>query len=460
VKEKNALLRNLPKIDDVMRLMAETMDVPERIVKRVAQEQIDKKRNAILAGESPNASPEDVIEAIRTQIAKEMQPSLRSVINATGTVLHTNLGRAKLPAHVMEALSAVAMEYSNLEYDLESGQRGSRYEHVEALLTQLTGAEAALVVNNNAAALYLILDTMAKGREVVVSRGELVEIGGSFRIPNIMEQSGCHLKEVGTTNKTHTSDYLNVLGENTAALMKVHTSNYRIIGFTEEVSLSDLWNMGQENHIPVIYDLGSGLFMDMKAYGITNEPTVSECVPFADILCFSGDKLLGGPQAGIIVGSKAYIDQMKKNHLLRALRIDKLTLSALEYTLRLYQDPKKAMQDIPTLRMITVPQADMLNRANQLKAQLRDAGLFYEVVETDSKIGGGAFPEVKLPSYAISIGSNVLSADAIETRLRESTVPIIARISQNRVLLDMRTIEDQQLSILATHLNQISISLL
>ncbi|MCO1602040.1 L-seryl-tRNA(Sec) selenium transferase [Desulfosporosinus nitroreducens] len=458
MEEKQALLRALPKVDDLLRrLSTVTADMPGQVVKRVVQEQIDLCRHAILDGNPSEVGVPGITDRILTALGQVLQCHLRGVINATGVILHTNLGRARLSDEAMETLTAAATGYSNLEYDLESGERGSRYAHVEALLTEITGAEAALVVNNNAAAVYLILDTLAKGTEVIVSRGELVEIGGSFRVPNIMAHSGCKLVEVGTTNKTHPADYANAIKDETGALLKVHTSNYRIVGFTQEVPLTQLWEIGQENRLPVIYDLGSGLLAQLEDYGIRTEPTVAECVPYADVLCFSGDKLLGGPQAGIIVGSKALVDRMKKNHLLRALRIDKLTLAALEYTLRQYLDPDNAVKSIPTLRMITSPVSEMEAKAKMLISLLEARpDVHYSIMDTLSQIGGGSLPDVTLASCAVGILSDRLSANAMEERLRMGNPPVIARVSQDSVLLDMRTVDGNEIPTLAACLNHIS----
>lgn len=459
--DKNSLMRQLPKVDEMIKdIVAEGItDVPISLIKHVVQIEIDLDRQKILAGETKQFSQDDLKERIITEIKKQNKPHLQRVINATGVVLHTNLGRAKLSKSVSEKLMEISGSYSNLEYDLENGERGSRYAHVEDLLTFLTGAEAALVVNNNAAAVYLVLDSVVKGKEVIVSRGELVEIGGSFRIPEIMKAGGCKLVEVGTTNKTHESDYIENINEDTGALLKVHTSNYKIIGFTEEVTLKQLKAIGEKNDIPLIYDLGSGLFFDLMSYGIGEEPTVMQCMEQkADIVCFSGDKLLGGPQAGIIIGSKKYIDQMKKNHLLRALRIDKLTLTALELTLRQYLSPKKALTEIPTLKMITQSKEDLRKKAEKLYGLLeKKSCIQYEIMESDSQIGGGTMPGIDIPSYVISVNVDSLSADRLEHRLRSNSIPIIARIFKDNVLLDVRTMEDEELKIVAEFFNHLNL---
>ncbi|GLC78950.1 L-seryl-tRNA(Sec) selenium transferase [Lacrimispora brassicae] len=456
--DKNSLMRQLPKVDEMMRSMAleGITNVPAVLVKLACQKEIELERQKILSGESCQLSKDDLIRRIKAEIQRQNQPHLRRVINGTGIVLHTNLGRARLSQTVSESMKEISGSYSNLEYHLETGERGSRYDHVEQLLTFLTGGEAALVVNNNAAAVYLVLNSMAKGKEVIVSRGELVEIGGAFRVPEIMTASGCRLTEVGTTNKTHERDYEDNISENTGALLKVHTSNYKIIGFTEEVSLEQMKAVGERHGLPVIYDLGSGLLADLKAYGIGDEPTVKDCLEQrADIVCFSGDKLLGGPQAGIIVGKARYINEMKKNHLLRALRIDKLTLNALELTLRQYLSPETAMEQIPTLKMITEPLERLREKAEHLHSLLvKQPGVQAQVLETEGQIGGGTMPGVNLPSYAVGISVEGVSPDMLESMLRNNPVPMIARIWKNKVLLDVRTMSEEDLLVAADFFNK------
>ncbi|NNJ33273.1 L-seryl-tRNA(Sec) selenium transferase [Lacrimispora defluvii] len=457
--DKNSSMRQLPKVDEMIRCIASEgiTNVPAVLVKLACQKEIELERQKILSGSPYQYSREDLIRRIKAEIEKQNQPHLRKVINGTGVVLHTNLGRARLSQMVSENMKEICGSYSNLEYDLETGERGTRYEHVEQLLTFLTGSEAALVVNNNAAAVYLVLNSVANGKEVIVSRGELVEIGGAFRVPEIMTASGCRLVEVGTTNKTHESDYEENINENTGALLKVHTSNYKIIGFTDEVSLERMKEVGKKHGLPLIYDLGSGLLVDLKAYGIGDEPTVRSCLEQnADIVCFSGDKLLGGPQAGIIVGKAEYINRMKKNHLLRALRIDKLTLTALEFTLRQYLTPEMAVQQIPTLKMITEPLENLKKKAELLHGLLvKRPDVQYEVTETTGQIGGGSMPGVNLSSYAVSISMEHISADMLERMLRNNSVPIISRIYKNKVLLDVRTMSEEDLFEAAEFLNKI-----
>uniref|UniRef100_A0A7C4JT61 L-seryl-tRNA(Sec) selenium transferase n=1 Tax=Thermodesulfobacterium geofontis TaxID=1295609 RepID=A0A7C4JT61_9BACT len=377
---------------------------------------------------------------------KYENPSLKRVINATGVVIHTNLGRAPLCKKAIEEITKVAKYYSNLEFDLKEGKRGSRYVHVEEILKEITQAESALVVNNNAAAVLISLNTLAYGKEVIVSRGELVEIGGSFRIPEVMKWAGCILKEVGTTNKTHLSDYENAINENTALLLKVHKSNFEIIGFTEEVSVEDLVNLGKKFGLPVMKDLGSGCFIDFSKYGLKKELTVQEVLKAGvDIVTFSGDKLLGGPQAGIILGKKEFIEKIRKNPLNRALRIDKLTLAGLEATLRLYRDENLALEHIPVLKMILTPKEILKKKARYLLKKLRKLKLKefnFEVIKTINKTGGGALPTLDLISYAVAVKSP-LSPQNLQKILRENEPPIITRIEEERLLIDVRCLFDE-----------------
>ncbi|MDF2953493.1 MAG: Seryl-tRNA selenium transferase [Thermodesulfobacterium sp.] len=373
-------------------------------------------------------------------------PSLKRVINATGVVIHTNLGRSPLSEKAIEEIVKVAKYYSNLEFDLKEGKRGSRYVHVEEILKEITQAEGVLVVNNNAAAVLISLNTLAYGKEVIVSRGELVEIGGSFRIPEVMKWAGCTLKEVGTTNKTHLFDYENAITENTAMLLKVHRSNFEIVGFTKEVSLEDLVNLGKRFGIPVMKDLGSGCFVDFSEYGMKKELTVQEVLKAGvDIVTFSGDKLLGGPQAGIILGKKELIEKIKKNPLNRALRIDKLTLAGLEATLRLYRDKALAIEHIPVLKMIFTPKQKLHKKAKYLLRKLKELKLRnfnFKVVETINKTGGGALPTLDLISYAVAVESK-FSPQAIQKTLRENDPPIITRIDEDKLLIDVRCLFDK-----------------
>lgn len=403
---------------------------------------------------------ESLIDHIENNVAKIKRANMRPVINGTGTILHTNLGRAPLSEKHMKHILSVASGYSNLEYNLEMGKRGERYAHFESLLCKLTGAEAAMAVNNNAASVLLILSTLASGGEVITSRGELVEIGGHFRIPDVMEQSGAVLREVGTTNKTRRDDFERVINEQTRGILKVHTSNYRIVGFTESASLEELVSLGEKYELPVIEDLGSGVLINLENYGLSHEPTVQESVQKgADVVCFSGDKLLGGPQAGIIVGKKKYIEQMKKNPLTRAIRIDKFTAAALEQVLLEYLSEEQALQNIPVLRMITKPREELEKKAADLQEMLFSCELAadIEIVPCDSQIGGGALPLEKIPSVAVAICPHFISVDQLEKRMRSLPVPVIPRIADDRVLLDVRTIEEESFSVIAAQLQKFQV---
>ena len=366
------------------------------------------------------------------------------MINATGVIIHTNLGRSPLAKAAIDQIFKVSAHYSNLEYSLATGKRGSRHDHLEYLITELTGAEAALVVNNNAGAVFLTLNTMAQGREVIVSRGQLVEIGGSFRMPDVMQASGAVLREVGATNKTHLFDYENAISPETAMLLKVHTSNYRIMGFTKEVSLADLVLLGKKYNLPVVEDLGSGCFLDLSRYGLDKEPTVTEALQLGpDLVLFSGDKLLGGPQAGLIIGDKTWVDKLKRNPLTRALRPDKLTLAGLEATLRLYRDEEEAIKIIPTLRMITQPLAEVKRRAQSLARRLRrrlPPDNQISIIPTVARVGGGSLPQTKLPSCALSLTNPAWPPHKLDEALRAANPPVVARVEHQMLLLDVRTL--------------------
>jgi L-seryl-tRNA(Ser) seleniumtransferase len=394
---------------------------------------------------------------LAAHVAAVSRPHFRRVLNATGVVIHTNLGRALLPEEAVQAAREAALRYSNLEFDLASGARGSRYAHVEPLLCRLTGAEAALVVNNNAAAVLLALDSLCRGREVVVSRGELVEIGGSFRIPEVMEKSGCFLKEVGTTNRTHPEDYRKAIGENTAALLKVHSSNFRVIGFTREVERGELARIAHEHGLPCIEDLGSGAVFDFAAAGMMNlvrEPTPGRVLNAGvDVVTFSGDKVLGGPQAGIIAGRAEYIGRIRKNPLNRAVRIDKMTLAALEATLRLYLDPDLARRRIPTLRMICAGPEELRSKARKLsrlvKKTLAGTDAAITVREGASRTGGGAFPEYDLPTWLVCARTPRVRPDALRGALLRTDPPLVARVEDDALCLDPRTLAEEEFPLAA-----------
>lgn len=443
-------LRCLPSVDEVLNLIPEDAvnHMPRKVLVEQVRLAISDLRQQMLAGKSFSNEEIDARQVAHRALAKAeefLKPRLRPVINATGIVLHTNLGRAVLSEEARRAILKVTGSYSNLELDLVKGERGSRYSHVVELLCYLTGAEGALVVNNNAAAVLLALNTLAKDREVIVSRGQLVEIGGSFRVPEVMAASGAHLVEVGTTNKTYLQDYRRAITDETALLLKVHPSNYRIQGFTHETSLEELVELGKEYELPVMEDLGSGFLIDLKPYGITGEPTVQEEIARgADVVTFSGDKLLGGPQAGIIVGKKQYIDLMARNQLTRALRVDKLTMSALEATLNAYLwEPEETIRQIPILRMLTMDAAYLANRATRVGKKLREILGDKAVVSIEpgvSQAGGGSLPLLELPTtlVALSPGNGRVGQWARNLRLGEPAV--MGRVADGRLLLDLRTV--------------------
>lgn len=436
--------RSLPSVDEVLRDESITHllnnNRRENVVK-VIRRVLEEYRQKIYNDSNFIVDKDEIIRQVVNCVERRKLMNLKRVVNGTGIVIHTNLGRSLLPTQLKDNIWDVASHYSTLEYDVEKGERGSRYFHIEELLCELSGAEAALVVNNNAAAVLLVLSTIAKGKEVVVSRGQLIEIGGSFRIPEVMMQSGAILREVGTTNKTHDYDYINAISENTALLLKVHTSNYKIIGFTEEVSSSRLVEIGLKFNIPIMEDLGSGVMVDLRKYGLEYEPTVQDCIKAGvDIVTFSGDKLLGGPQAGIIVGKKKYIDLMKKNPLTRALRVDKLCLSSLEAILRIYRD-SDPVEIIPTLKMLTTKEKDLYNSAIELKNMISEIpGIKSEIIKLNSLAGGGSLPQERFPSYGVTITVEGLSANGLEKKLRQNIIPIIARIISDTVTVDVRTL--------------------
>lgn len=440
------LLRKLPKIDELLKteLVQKMMeDNPRVTVLDSLREAIEQCREGILSGTLENFSEEDILSSAKRILHEKDKMHLKRVINATGTVIHTNLGRSILGKKAIENVINVATNYNNLEYHIESGKRGSRYTHVEEIIKKLTGAEAAMVVNNNAAAIMLVLDTLAKNKEAVVSRGELVEIGGSFRIPEVMRFSGAELVEVGTTNRTHLYDYERSITENTGVFLKVHTSNFKICGFTESVPLEDLVKLGRENEIPVVEDIGSGVLLDYAKYGFTHEPTVQESIEAGvDVVTFSGDKMLGGPQAGIIVGKKKYVDQMKANQLTRALRVDKMTLAALEGTLRYYVDEKEAIENIPTLSMILMDKDTIKQKCNSLKRKLKNniKDFNFQVTEGKSTVGGGSMPTELIDTCVIKVTSEKITPAEMERQLRFGEIPLIARVYDDSLVLDGRTL--------------------
>jgi L-seryl-tRNA(Ser) seleniumtransferase len=444
------LLRQLPQVDDLLRhpeLATAVGVLPRLLAASVVRRILAAARQTINADPLEALPPQLDAAALRHQLREALlasaKPMLRRVVNATGVVIHTNLGRSPLGEACLASLLEVASRYNTLEYDLARGARGSRQDHLEGLLQELTGADGVLVVNNNAAAVLLALNTLAAGREVVISRGQLVEIGGSFRMPEIMAASGAILREVGTTNKTYLKDFEKAITSETAVILKVHPSNFRIMGFTHEVTLTEMVDLGRRYGLKVVEDLGSGCLVDLSRYGLEREPTVQETLKAgADLVLFSGDKLLGGPQAGLILGHRDVVEALRKNPLTRALRPDKMTLTALEATLRLYLDEPRALAEIPTLRMLTRPVAELDRQARALARRLRRrfGGLLrVTVVESEGRAGGGALPQAPLPSRALAITVPPLAPQELEARLRQAGTPVIGRVEHGVVLLDLRT---------------------
>ena len=455
------LLSQIPAINKILLLdeIKELMNTyTEVAIKSAIKQYIEEVKQAILNEElSEVPSLTKIVGEVARIVEKEDKNSLRRVINATGTILHTNLGRSLLSEKIKENIESVAFNYSNLEFDIDNKKRGSRYVHLIDIIKKLTGAEDVLVVNNNAAAVLLTLNTLVKDQEIIVSRGELVEIGGAFRIPEIIKLSGGVPVEVGTTNKTHLKDYENAITEETGALLKVHTSNYKILGFTESVSNEEISYLARENELVSINDLGSGQFIDFSKFGLPYEPTVKEILDSGiDIVTFSGDKLLGGPQAGIIVGKKKYIEKMKKNQLTRALRVDKMTLASLEATLKLYLDEKDALEHIPTLHMISLSKERLFGKADVLKTKLSSLDFDIRIEEDKAEVGGGSYPASYLESVAVKLTHRKLHATEIERRLLEVEIPIITRIKDNSIILDMRTLRTREFDIVKAALEEVT----
>ncbi|MDD4953117.1 MAG: L-seryl-tRNA(Sec) selenium transferase [Desulfovibrionaceae bacterium] len=458
----SSLLRHLPSVDQVLAALGSDPELgsqPRALVRSEVNRFLDLCRERVRRGEISDPgdlSLKALLPGLRRSVREGCRPHFRRVLNATGVVVHTNMGRSLLAEPAVRAVTEACARYSNLEFDLETGERGSRYSHVEDLLRRLTGAESALVVNNNAAAVLIVLETMARGREVIVSRGQLVEIGGSFRIPEVMAKSGAVLREVGATNRTHLRDYESAIGQNTAALMRVHASNFRMIGFTKEVGLKELRALGDTYGLPVIEDLGSGNLVDFKALGLGEEPRVQDVVAQgADVVTFSGDKVLGGPQAGIIVGAGKYLDRIKENPLNRAVRIDKMTLAALEATLRLYLDPDLAMAEVPTLRMIAMNEAAIRSRAVRLaRLVVEQTGGRLKVGTRKgvSRVGGGAFPERDLPTVLVRVEPGRVSLEDLRSSLLEVDPPLVCRVEDDALCLDARTLGPGELKLAAAAL--------
>lgn len=461
---KNLLYRSIPKVDILLENDAVLELIEEygrESVMEVIRDEMDALRAYIGKSEDEEKCKTEIsmlVFRIGAALKKMHTPNMRSLVNATGTILHTNLGRAPISEEHMKKAFEITTGYCNLEYNLEAGKRGERYSHFEKLLCKLTGAEAAMAVNNNASSVLLILSSLAKGGEAIVSRGELIEIGGKFRIPDVMEQSGATLVEVGTTNKTHFDDYENAVTENTKVFLKVHTSNYRIVGFTDQVSMQELVPLSEKYDIPIVEDLGSGVLVDLAKYGLTHEPTVQESIANgADVVCFSGDKLLGGPQAGIIIGKKKYIDRMKKNQLTRALRIDKFTATALELVLMEYLSEEKAAKNIPVLRMLSESLEEVTKRAKSLNRMIQNAKLPVKagLKACESQVGGGSLPMERIPSMAVTIRPENMSVSELEEAMRHLDVPVIVRTVNDEILMDARTIQKEELRTIVNGLKEI-----
>jgi len=449
-----AARRAIPSLDRLLKLGA-VESLLERygrpLVTEIARDELARLRTA-LARSPADFDEAGFVRACAARLARELEPSLKPVFNLTGTVLHTNLGRAVMPEEAAQAVARAMTRPVNLEFDLEGGDRGERDKHIERLLVRLTGAQAALVVNNNAAAVYLALNTLALKKEVPVSRGELIEIGGAFRMPDIMARAGTKLVEIGTTNRTHLKDYVAAIGPKTGLVLKVHTSNYRIEGFTKEVPAGDLAKLAREQGVPLVNDLGSGTLVDLARFGLKHEPTVAEAVAAgADLVTFSGDKLLGGPQAGFIVGRKELLTQINRNPMKRALRVDKIRMAALEATLKLYRDPDRLAERLPTIRLLAQPKAEIETLAGRIAPLLAARlGSAYQVerIACASQIGSGALPLETVPSAGIAIKPSATrgqgrALSALATALRSLPVPVIGHVAERSLVLDLRCLEDE-----------------
>lgn len=452
-EKRKTLLKNLPKIDEVI-LLLEKKDIYKTASREIVVEMIRRAvrnlREKIVGNEStPAGMNADLVANMVERSLKNLYSyRLRRVVNATGVILHTNLGRAPLCPEALARIMEVGAGYSNLEFDLDRGERGRRYDHVRELICAVTGAEDALIVNNNAAAVLLALNTLAEGKEAVISRGELIEIGGEFRIPEIMRKSAAIMREVGTTNRTRLADYEKAISGNTGLILKVHTSNYRIVGFTEEAGIVELAALGKQKGIPVMDDLGSGCLIDLDQYGLAHEPTVREVLATGvDVVTFSGDKLLAGPQAGIIVGKETILEQIKKNPLNRALRIDKFTLAALEATMMLYLNETEAVSRLRVIRSLTEPLASVKKRALRLTGRLKRAkiaGLEFSLRESFASAGGGSLPLEKIPTCLVGIKSSAMPASRLEAGLRRADTPVIVRVDKDEILIDLRTVAEDE----------------
>lgn len=452
----NEILRKLPKVDLLLneeKIQNLCQEYGRGIVVDCIREELDRMRMLAVSGDIETVEKylEDFAKQVEKKVLKESEYPLRKVCNATGIILHTNLGRAPLGKIHLDAMSQAICGYSNLEYDLECGQRGKRWTHYGDLVAKIAGTEAAIAVNNNAASLTLIFSALSKGKEVIVSRGESIEIGGKFRIPEVIEQSGAILKEVGTTNRTRIADYEKAINENTGALLKVHTSNYKVVGFTEEATLEELVELGKKYNLPVIMDLGSGVLVDLEKFGLAHEPTVQEQVRTgADLVCFSGDKLLGGPQAGIIVGKKSCIEKLEHFPLMRAIRLDKCAIAALSATFREYIDETRAVKTIPVLSMIARPLEELKAQAQTLYGEVKEFAAYakLQVEESISMVGGGSLPGETLASFALTLQPKNMSCEELMEKMRNQEVPVIAHIKNEKIWLDMRTILPEEMEYL------------
>ena len=457
------MLRRLPKVDILLNdetIRTLVAECGRGMVVECIREELERVRALALSGKENEAEEaiEKFVFLVKERVSEETAYPLRKVINATGIILHTNLGRAPLGKVHLDAISQAICGYSNLEYDLETGKRGKRFTHYADLISKIAGTEGAIAVNNNAASLTLIFGALSKGKEVIVSRGEAIEIGGKFRIPEVIEQSGAILKEVGTTNKTRISDYEDAINENTGALLKVHTSNYKVIGFTEEATLEQLVELGKKYNLPVIMDVGSGVLVDLEKYGLAHEPTVQEQVKKgADLVCFSGDKLLGGPQAGIIVGKKEAVQKLEHYPLMRAIRLDKCAIAALSATFKEYLDETRAVKNIPVLYMIARPLEELKQQAEKFAADLEKsvAAAEIRVEESESMVGGGSLPGEILASYAVTVRPDTISCETLMERMRANETPIIGHIKEDKVWLDMRTVMPKEVETLKNCVQEI-----
>ncbi|MGL5088285.1 MAG: L-seryl-tRNA(Sec) selenium transferase [Fusobacteriaceae bacterium] len=450
MNNKQTLLRNLPKVDKIISLLEEEeffKDKPYKEIYNAVNESIVFFRKGILENTISEYSIDEIKNNIIKFLNKNLEFNLKRVINGTGTILHTNLGRSLFSKELLEHLQNSLCGYNNLEFNLKTGERGSRYSHIEDIISKVTGAEASLVVNNNAAAVMLCLNEFSKNTEVIISRGELVEVGGSFRIPDIMELSNAKLVEIGTTNRTHLIDYEKAINENTSVLLKVHTSNYHVSGFTKSVSNNEIAKLAKEKNIVSMEDLGSGVLIDFSKYGLKKEPTILESIESGiDLITFSGDKLLGGPQCGIILGKKVLIDRLKKNQFLRAFRVCKMTISALEFVFKQYSDEKVAIEKNPTLNRILEPISSVFDRATLLKNSLEKIDISSDIIKTEAIIGGGSMPNAVINSYGVAIKS--LDANKLNRALLKEKIPIVGRIQNNQFIIDLKTIQFDEYSII------------